>query len=136
MPRVLIAGAAFVLGLGILMTMALREGGVETVDAPHVLSSEYRGQEVYVDVQVTDIEQKANPARFTVLGKTGGTQKIDVETRVTLSDTFEVGSDLRMKGTYDKEKKIFDASYIDTKCPSKYDGTRDASPTRTSERPK
>lgn len=125
MPRVLIAGAAFLLGLGILMTMALREGGVETVEASFVLSDAYGGKEVYIDCQVTDIEQKANPARFTVLGKTGGTKEIDVETRVTLSDTFEVGSDLRMKGKYDREKKVFDASYIDTKCPSKYDGTRD-----------
>jgi hypothetical protein len=125
MPRILIAGATFVVGLGILMAMALREGGVETVDAAHLLSDDYRGDEVYIDAQVTDIVQKANPARFTVLGKAGGTQRVDVETEVTLSDTFEVGSDLRMKGKYDKEKKIFDANYIDTKCPSKYDGTRD-----------
>ena len=29
---------------------------------------------------------------------------------------------LRIKGAYDRDRKVFEATYVDTKCPSKYEG--------------
>lgn len=123
MARFVIAGAAFVLGVALLIVFAVREGGIPTVSVAHLESDEYAGEEVFLDGEVTEIQQDANPARFLLLDKRGGDQPIQIETREVLSDTFEVGSNLRVKGSYDQESKEFHANYVDTKCPSKYEGT-------------
>ena len=121
MARFVIAGATFVLGVALLIGLALREGGIPTVSAAHLEAAEYEGEQVFMDGQVTEIQQKTNPARFKFLCKRGGSRPIQVETREVLSDTFDVGSDLRVKGSYDKGSRKFTATYVDTKCPSKYE---------------
>ena len=128
MTRIFIAGGAFFLGVAILIAMAVREGGVPTVSADHVTSDGYQGEEVFLVVQVSKIQRMANPARFSVLDKDGGTTPLEVETKAVLSDTFSEGSDLRIKGTFDPVSEVFTATWVDTKCPSKYDGTREGGP--------
>ncbi len=138
MPRVMIAGGAFFIGAAILIGMAVREEGIPTVAIGYITAEAYQGEgveayqgeEVFLVVQVKSVERLGNPARFAVLDKKGGTRVLQVETRVVLSDTFANGSDLRIKGTFDPLKDLFTATWVDTKCPSKYDGTRDGeSPT-------
>lgn len=135
MTRIVIAGATFFLGVGILIGMAVREEGIPTVSIGEVTSQEYGGEPVFLVVQVESIQQMANPARFRVLDKQGGTTSLRVETREVLSDTFAKGSDLRVKGTYDPGTEVFTATWVDTKCPSKYEGSADAS-APTADRPK
>ena len=128
MARFVIAGSTFALGVALLVTFAIREGAIPTVAAAHLETDEYDGREVFLDGQVTEIQQDANPARFLFICKRGGNQALQVETREVLSDTFEVGSNLRVKGRYDRESKEFQASYIDTKCPSKYEERESGGP--------
>ena len=127
MQRILIAGVTFFLGMAILVWMAVKEEGIPTVAVNHVTSQDYEGGDVFLVVVVGEVEQFASPARFSVLDKEGGTTPLRVETREVLSDTFGKGSDLRIKGTYDPETEVFTATWVDTKCPSKYEGTREDS---------
>ena len=131
MPRVLIAGIGFFLGAGILVVMAVRQEGIPTVSASQLNDPKYAGEEVFLDVKVTEILQAAKPSRFRVLGRTGGSEPVLVETDAVLSDTFGVGSDLRIKGVYDSKSRRFAASYVDTKCPSKYEGAKEGAPAAT-----
>lgn len=123
MVRIAIAGGTFLLGVALLLLMAVREGGIPTVPVSHVTSGEYTGEVVFLDVVVQEIQELEKPARFLVLNKEGGATPLQVETRETLSDTFAQGSDLRVKGTYEPESKTFTATWVDTKCPSRYEGT-------------
>ena len=132
MARFVIAGSTFFLGVSLLIALALREGAIPTVSASHLESEEYDGGQVFLDGRVTEIQQKMNPARFKFLCKSGGSRAIQVETREVLSDTFDVGSDLRVKGSYDKGTRNFTATYVDTKCPSKYEGNESDGSTSSS----
>ncbi|MCZ6691046.1 MAG: cytochrome c maturation protein CcmE [Planctomycetota bacterium] len=120
MPRVMIAGGVFFIGVAILIGMAVREEGTPTVVIGHITSGEYQGDAVFLVVQVQSVDRLGNPARFTVRDKRAGTRVLQVETREVLSDTFANGSDLRIKGTFDPLKDLFTATWVDTKCPSKY----------------
>jgi hypothetical protein len=127
MARIVIAGLAFFLGMGLLIGMAVKEEGIPTVPLDHVVSPAYQGEEVFLVVRVESIQQMINPARFRVLDKQGGLKSLQVETREVLADTFGKESDLRIRGTYDPGTEVFTATWVDTKCPSKYEGTREDS---------
>ena len=100
-----------------------------TVAAADLESADYDGGEVFIDGEVTEIQQMKNPTRFLFICKRGGSQALQIETREVISDTFEVGSSVRLKGRYDRGAKAFTASHIDTKCPSKYEESQTGSQT-------
>jgi len=84
------------------------------------------GSEVEVkDGKVEAIESIA-PLRFTVTSRTGGGTVVRVSSPRTIPDNFKVGIDVGLRGTYNAGKNVFDAYNVTTKCPSKYEASKDA----------
>ena len=115
---VLFLGAATAL-VGVAMTSSV------PVLAIHQLRAAYAGGRVQVDGgQVLAIES-LQPLRFTVAPAGNPVAAIQVESERTAPENFKVGIDVSLRGDYDPAANILTAHRISTKCPSKYEASKE-----------
>jgi cytochrome c-type biogenesis protein CcmE len=92
---------------------------------------EYPGGEVEIkDGQVAAIES-ISPLKFTIRPRAGNEPQVLVETPRSVPENFKVGIDVGLRGSYDAEKNLFRAYHISTKCPSKYEASKDGEATES-----
>jgi cytochrome c-type biogenesis protein CcmE len=76
------------------------------------------------DGQVAEIESLA-PLRFTITSRTDSRLRMKVTSARAVPENFKVGIDVGLKGTYDPQSGVFDAYTVTTKCPSRYEASKE-----------
>ncbi len=94
---------------------------VAELGAPEVVGTEVEVK----DGQVQLIHSFA-PLVFTVSSRNVKGQLVVVESPRSVPENFKPGIDVGLRGTFDRQKNRFVASVVTTKCPSKYEASKDA----------
>lgn len=130
--KIPIVVATLIAGLGFLIYMALAEGSIPSYEVAEIAAP---GFEAYRDPAraerrlvrfegfILSVEREGNPLRFTVVDQRKGieeTVRVESTPSFVKPDTFRVGAEATLEGTYDPEAGLFTAEKISTKCPSKY----------------
>lgn len=76
------------------------------------------------DGQVAAIESLA-PLRFTVTSRTDTRLSLKVTSSRAVPENFKVGIDVGLKGTFKPGSQVFDAYAVTTKCPSRYEASKE-----------
>ena len=120
-PFVLIAG-----GLIALVTMGIVQGGIPEIQVHELLSGDYSGRKVKVHGKIARIEKETRPLVFEVCDKLDASKVIRVEVDDVRPDLFKVGNDVAVEGALDGP--LFNGTKIYTKCPSKYEASKEGAP--------
>lgn len=91
----------------------------------HTLRSAYAGGRVQVDGGKIVEVQGYEPLRFRVAPEGNPEAAIDVVSSSTAPENFKPGIDVSLRGDYDPEKNLLTAYRISTKCPSKYEASKE-----------
>ncbi|MGE5228514.1 MAG: cytochrome c maturation protein CcmE, partial [Deltaproteobacteria bacterium] len=88
-------------------------------------TGQFDGKNVKVGGRVLDgtIERDANGVRFTIEDLTGKTDTVNVLYSGQMPGTFEAGVDVVVIGKYASNGALITADQLQTKCPSKYEGS-------------
>lgn len=132
MQKILIVSVIFIAALGTLLWVgvasAIPELSVTEVLAEQPLvNGAQRGEDSPCQVKdgkVLAIESLA-PLRFSVASRYDPTRVLSVTSDRSVPDNFRVGIDVGLRGTYQREKGVFEAYRVTTKCPSKYEASKD-----------
>ena len=117
----------FLLALTALVWVGLASM-IPVLGVARLRTEEYQGGNVEVkDGQVSAIESIA-PLKFTIKPRAGVEPRVLVETPRSVPENFKVGIDVGLRGTYDSEANLFSAYHISTKCPSKYEASKEGKP--------
>lgn len=117
--------AIFLVALGSLIWVGLASA-VPVISVAELRDSAAQSGELELkDGQVRSIESFA-PLRFTVGARTGIGEPITVESPRTVPENFKVGIDVGLVGVFDQQRNVLVASRVLTKCPSKYEATKEA----------
>ncbi|MBI4604773.1 MAG: cytochrome c maturation protein CcmE [Planctomycetes bacterium] len=125
MKKILAVCALFLAALGALIGVGVASA-IPVVSVAQLATPEYPGGTVEVkDGKVAAIESLV-PLRFTISRRDGPeTETVRVESPRTVPESFKVGIDVGLRGAYDPGKKLFQAYQVTTKCPSKYEASKD-----------
>lgn len=115
--------AVVVLALGFLIYTGLSDNMVYYYHVDEYLAKAplLNGEKVKVNgkVAIGTIEKEQMDYRFVIHGKERN--QLHVFYHGVVPDTFKDGSDVVVEGTYDPNGRIFHASTLMAKCPTKYE---------------
>jgi hypothetical protein len=122
--------ALFLVALTALVWVGLAST-IPVLGVAQLKTPKYDGGDVEVkDGQVSAVESIA-PLKFTIKPRAGNEPQVLVETPRTVPENFKVGIDVGLRGSYDPETNLFSAYHISTKCPSKYEASKDGEATES-----
>jgi len=128
MNKLLPVVALFLVALTALVWVGLASM-IPVLGVARLSTQEYEGGDVEVkDGQVAAIES-LSPLKFTIQPRAGTEPQVFVETPRSVPENFKVGIDVGLRGSYDSETNLFSAYHISTKCPSKYEASKDGEAT-------
>jgi cytochrome c-type biogenesis protein CcmE len=108
-------------GLAGLIAMGVAQGGIPELQVSELKSGEFADRIVKVHAMLASVESETRPLKFTISDKEDPALLIPVVYDATKPDTFTVGYELAVEGTWDETAGTFDAEHVYTKCPSKYE---------------
>lgn len=125
---VVIAGLFLVVLAGVLV-LALSEGTIEYRTFPEMQSEAYEGERVKVKAQVVEILNDFKPTEFVAVdiapedgaGRSLGSARV-IYHGDDVPQGFKKSAHVTLEGRYNKEKRVFEATIIQTQCPSRYEG--------------
>ena len=119
--KVVIPFLLILAGLAVLIAMGVAQGGIPELQVNELQSGEFDDRIVKVHAMLDSVESETRPLKFTISDKADPNKKVAVVYDATKPDTFTVGYELAVQGTYDAATGTFDAEHVFTKCPSKYE---------------
>ena len=119
--KVVIPFLLILAGLAGLIAMGVSQGGIPELQVHELQSGEFDDEVVKVHAMLTSVESENRPLAFTISDKEDAAKLVKVSYDSTKPDTFTVGYEIAVQGTYDRESGVFDAEHVFTKCPSKYE---------------
>ena len=133
MKKILVVSAIFVAALGTLLWVGVASAipdlsVAEVLESPLVNGAQPGDASPcqVKDGKVLAIESIA-PLRFSVASRHDPTRVLAVTSDRSVPDNFRVGIDVGLRGTYRPQKGVFEAYRVTTKCPSKYEASKDSS---------
>ena len=119
----MISFAVVVSALGFLIYTGLSDNMVYYYHVDEFLpkASALQGETIKVNGKVTDgsISKNQMDYRFMIHGVNNNI--VNVSYHGVVPDTFKDGSDVVVEGTYDANSRVFHASTLLAKCPTKYE---------------
>lgn len=117
-------------GLGYLVTSGLSEGATPTLQVSQALTmntGDLLKVRLYGKVHHEGIENHEDGlgVAFNVMDQVEPGTQMRVDFRGAVPDTFKEDVEVILKGSYDATAKLFRATQMTTKCPSKYEEKRD-----------
>lgn len=126
MAKILIVSGIFVSALAVLVWVGVVEASIPVLKLSQLQSAEYEGGTIRLDDgHVAQIESLV-PLRFTIAAKNDPSLTLQVESDTSKPENFKVGIDVGLQGEYNREKRLFRAFKVSTRCPSRYEATKDA----------
>lgn len=122
--KLFVIAAALFGALGVLIGVGVVAGSIPSYDLPEFLASDYQGGRVQVGAMITSVDS-VMPLAFTVHSRTDVNQTIRVESPKAPPENFRPGIEVGLRGTYDPETRTFTAYQIMTKCPTKYEASKE-----------
>ena len=117
-----------VAALGFLIYTGLSDNMVYYYHVDEFLgkAASLRGENIKVNGKVLDgsIQKQQMDYQFVIHGAINNT--IDVSYHGVVPDTFKAGSDVVVEGTYDPDTRVFHATTLLAKCPTKYEPQQQA----------
>jgi cytochrome c-type biogenesis protein CcmE len=112
---------AFVLGVVYLVT----QQGAYYRQVSELASGDYDGKNVQVGGRVLDgtIARDDAGVHFTIQDLSGKADTVEVDFSGQMPNTFDAGVDVVVVGKYEAAQGLIAADELQTKCPSKYEGT-------------
>jgi cytochrome c-type biogenesis protein CcmE len=94
------------------------------------LTGQYNGKNVKVGGRVLDgsIKRDATGVHFTIEDLTGRKSTVNVLYSGQMPNTFDAGVDVVVEGKYASNGALITADQLQTKCPSKYQGSASPAP--------
>ncbi len=124
MKKLLVVAVIFLSALSALIWVGVASA-IPIVSVAELNTPQFAQGEVEIkDGQVQAIESFA-PLRFTVASRSGAGPQILVESPRTVPENFKIGIDVGLRGSFDHKKRLFHAYQVTTKCPSKYEASKD-----------
>jgi hypothetical protein len=120
----------FAMALGGAVSFALLEGGVEYRTVPALLSSSYEGERVKVRAEVVRMLNDFKPTVFVAADIPADGARLPADAP---SITVEYSGDdvpqglqraahVTLEGRFNRERGVFEATMLQTQCPSRYEG--------------
>jgi cytochrome c-type biogenesis protein CcmE len=119
--KVVIPFLLILAGLTGLIAMGVAQGGIPELQVSELHSGEFDGRVVKVHAMLESVESEHRPLKFTISDKTNPEIRVAVAYDASKPDTFTIGYELAVEGTWDAETGLFEAEHVYTKCPSKYE---------------
>ena len=123
--RLFIIGAIFILAAGALVTVGIISRGIPVLMVEDLFAAEPTtrpGDTIRVDNgKIVSIDSLSPKLRFKYATEKEPGNVIQVESNRNPPENFRVGIGASIKGTYDRENKLFKAYQVSTNCPSRYD---------------
>jgi cytochrome c-type biogenesis protein CcmE len=121
----LVALLLFVSGIGYLAFTGFTEGRMPYIDVAELLAApqgSINKAKLFGTVSPVDLRRKADGlgAEFVLLDKNNADQSVVVDYKGVLPDLFGEGAEVIVEGQL-VENRLFKASFLSTKCPSKYE---------------
>ncbi len=123
--RLLVAtGVIVAVFIGVVVYL-LNTQGAYYRQVADLTTGQYDGKNVKVGGRVLDgtIERDAAGVRFTIEDLTGKTDTVNVLYSGQMPGTFDAGVDVVVIGKYASNGALITADQLQTKCPSKYEGS-------------
>lgn len=113
-------------GLGYLIFSGLSQDSVYFLNVSEALALEdgkFEQARLFGMVDEQDVERLSEcpGVRFRLLDKDNAAQGLQVRFEGAVPDTFKPGVEVIVEGRYKPEERMFSASTLMTKCPSKYE---------------
>lgn len=126
--RLAVVGVVFLVSVGALVGFGLRASNIPVYEFSALTAAEstYQGGALQLDgVKVVAVESM-HPLQFTVAPDGGNVTPIRVSSRLSPPENFGVGKSVSLRGTYSRPDRAFEAVMITTKCPSRYEASKEA----------
>ncbi len=99
---------------------------IPIVSVAELRKSEIVGAEVEVNDGKIELIESFAPLVFTVVSRSGHGEPVVVESPRPVPENFKLGIDVGLRGRFNQQKNRFVAGVVTTKCPSKYEASKDA----------
>ena len=120
--------AVILLGAMTALVWAAFASAIPVVSVAELSQANAGGIEVQIkDGQIREIESLA-PLQFTISSRSGLGGTVRVKSPRSVPENFKVGIDVGLRGTYDSKERVFDAYSVTTKCPSRYEDSKQGTP--------
>lgn len=124
--KTLIPAIVIVLAVGALIAAGVVFGAIPELQVRDVLAQPPEAkQKIKVHGILHSIEQGTRPLKFTIRDKENAGQLMQVVADELRPDIFEVGKDVAVEGFFDNRAVLMNGTKIYTKCPSKYEASKD-----------
>lgn len=126
--RLLIATGVIVVVFVVGVVFLVQKQGAYYRQVSDLTTGQYDGQNVKVGGRVIDgtISRDDDGVHFEIQDLTGKTDTVTVTYSGQMPNTFESGVDVVVIGTY--ASSVLTADQLQTKCPSKYEGSASPAP--------
>jgi cytochrome c-type biogenesis protein CcmE len=131
--RLLVATGVIVVVFIVGVVFLVQKQGAYYRQVSDLATGQYDGKNVKVGGRVLDgtIKRDSSGVRFTIQDLTGEQSTVNVLYSGQMPNTFDSGVDVVVIGKYAGNGALITADQLQTKCPSKYEGS--ASPAPVSE---
>lgn len=123
--RLLVATGVIVVVFIVGVVILVQRQGAYYRQVAELTTGQYDGKNVKVGGRVLDgtIERDAAGVHFTIEDLTGEQATVNVVYAGQMPNTFEPGVDVVVIGKYASNGALITADQLQTKCPSKYEGS-------------
>lgn len=133
--RLLIATGVIVAVFIVGVVFLVQKQGAYYRQVSDLATGQYDGKNVKVGGRVLDgtIKRDATGVRFTIVDLTGDSAKVNVLYSGQMPNAFDAGVDVVVIGKYASSGTLITADQLQTKCPSKYEGSASPAAQTTSQ---
>ncbi len=128
--RLLVATGVIVIVFIIGVVFLVQKQGAYYRQVSDLVTGQYDGKNVKVGGKVLDgtIKRDSTGVHFAIQDLTGKQDKVNVLYSGQMPDTFDAGVDVVVIGKYASNGALITADQLQTKCPSKYQGSASPAP--------
>ena len=108
-----------------LVWMGIVQGGIPELQVHQVLAGQCPEGEIKVHGIIHAIERKHRPLVFEIHDREDKTAILKIEVDDVRPDLFKVSNDVSVVGFYDSAAGMMRGEKINTKCPSKYEASKE-----------
>jgi cytochrome c-type biogenesis protein CcmE len=128
--RLLVATGVIVVVFIIGVVFLVQKQGAYYRQVSDLTTGQYDGKNVKVGGKVLDgtIKRDSSGVRFTIQDLTGKQGTVNVLYSGQMPNTFDAGVDVVVIGKYASNGALITADQLQTKCPSKYQGSASPAP--------
>ncbi len=128
--RLLVATGVIVVVFIVGVVFLVQKQGAYYRQVSDLVTGQYDGKNVKVGGKVLDgtIKRDSTGVRFAIQDLTGKQDTVNVLYSGQMPDTFDTGVDVVVIGKYASNGALITADQLQTKCPSKYQGSASPAP--------